>query len=507
MKRIIERIKGFDIKRMFKMINVIKNRSGESFVHIFLDIFRCWIKFGSGYMDYYLFYFEDLSDTKKATYINVAVNKDYVRHCNNPKFYHYFNEKPEFLERYKEFIKRDYIDLRKCSYEEYIAFATKHKEFIVKPIDGLCGKGVELIKTNGQDLKSIYDTLISNEQLLLEERIKQHRAINEIYDGSINTIRIVTLNKNGKVSIMFRAMRIGNKGKVVDNFNNGGLLAVIDEDGVIRKPVLDKDNNVYTKHPMTNTSIVGFKIPRFNEIISLCEKLALVTPEIGLTGWDIAVSDDGLDVVEGNQIPGYDIYQSREQLDDDQLGIKEKFDDAIYPEKKDKKIYAKGHTFSKFHWVFLAGLLFDLLFGALNISAPMLLVFIVTYIFMHKHIDTRKFYKTIIYILIFGFIHFLYNYVLINYLDIDNFINSSFFFELKTYPIQVILLFVKSILLILVLSLLCLYFILPTIDKLVEKINYKLGNVLSIFVVLINLFFVLTIIMSFLLAVGVFAYL
>ena len=79
MKRIIDRIKGFDIKRMFKMIKVICERSGESFIHVFLDIFRCWIKFGSGYMDYYLFYFETLPDDIKATYINIAVNKDYIR--------------------------------------------------------------------------------------------------------------------------------------------------------------------------------------------------------------------------------------------------------------------------------------------------------------------------------------------------------------------------------------------------------------------------------------------
>lgn len=490
MKRIIQRIKGFDAKRMIKMIKVISNRSGRSFIHIFLDIFRCWIKFGSGYMDYYLFYFETLPDEVKATYINAAVNKDYIRHSNNPKFYHVLDDKPTFLKTYKNFIQRAYLDIRECTYEEYEKFFNSHKEFMAKPVDGLCGYGIELITTKDKNPKEVYDALNSKKQFLLEERIKQNEQINKIYDGSINTLRIVTLNKNGNVQILFRAMRIGNNGKVVDNFNNGGLMAVIDEDGVIRKPVLDKDNKVYTRHPMTNTEIVGFKIPRFNDVIDLCKKLALVTPELGLCGWDIAVTDNGLDVVEGNQIPGYDIYQSREQLAPSICGLKQKFDDAIYPERKDRKIFGKGHSAPKFFFITSVGILIDYLFSLIHIYLPITFMFIVCYILFYKNIDVRSFKKTCTCIFILAFIIFCYNYSIDNYTEIDNLNNPTFLFLLKNNSLYVLKEFVITSLGTMIICLISMYFIFPIIEKIVESLKPVLGYIITALLACVVVFFI-----------------
>lgn len=504
MKRIIARIKGFDIKRMFKMIKVICQRSGESFIHIFLDIFRCWIKFGSGYMDYYLFYFETLDDSLKETYINIGVNKEYIRECNDPNYYHVLNNKIEFLNTYKEFIKRDYLDISNDDYEAYLEFIGKHKEFMAKPVNGLCGYGIELIKTDEHDPKELYDTLKQNGQLLLEERIKQNIDVDNIYSGSINTIRIVTLNKNDEVSILFRAMRIGNKGKVVDNFNNGGLMAVVEEDGTIVKPLLDKDNNVYTAHPMTGTQIVGFKIPHFNEVIELCKELARVTPELGLCGWDIAITDKGVDVVEGNEIPGYDIYQSREQLNEDRKGIKERFDNAIYPERKDKKIFAKGYNFSKAIWIAFFSIAFEYLLSLININVPLFFDTMFAYIFLYKHIDTRPFKKTIIYIFIYFVFCFCINYLLINYAAIEN-VFLEFNYAFKNLLPEL----VKSSLIVLIrvylFSLFILYFGLPLIDKFVEKIPNTLGK-FSTIIVAIGVFAFIAIIITLYVAVIVLAF-
>ena len=500
MKRIIERIKGFDIKRMFKMIKVVSSRSGESFIHIFLDIFRCWIKFGSGYMDYYLFYFETLPDDIKATYINVAVNKDYIRHCNDSKYFYILNDKPTFLEKYKEFIKRDYVDIRKCSYEEYELFFNKHSEFMAKPVDGLCGYGIELIKTNGLNAKNTFDELNKKGQYLLEERIKQNEEVNAIYADSINTLRIVTLNKNNNVEVLFSAMRIGNNGKVVDNFNNGGLMAVVDEDGVIRKPVLDKDNKVYSSHPMTNTPIVGFKVPHYDEVIDTCKKLALVTPEIGLCGWDIAITPEGVDVVEGNQIPGYDIYQSREQLAPSIKGLKEKFDNAIYPERVGKQIFGKGFNAIKFIWVFFVGALLDLLFGALHLDVPVCLNFIVSYLLCYKHIDIRPFKETIIRIIIYSLLIFIFDYCVLNYLDLNN-TSISFIYGFKYLTLEVVKTLVIDIVSTLLICLIGLYFVFPFIDKVVEKLNMVAGVILTILFGVGDLFLLFMVLTSYLMVI------
>ena len=328
--KFIKRILKVDYKRMFNTIKFIKERSGKSFIFITFDIIRCYFKFGSGYIDYFLFFFEDLSDDRKATFINRTVNEGYIRKLNNPKFYHIFSNKPEFLKTFKDFIVRDWLFLKEASYNDFNSFCKKHDKFIVKPDSGMCGIGVSIIDTNGKDIKTIYDDLIRNNTLLVEELLDQDESISSIYPYSINTIRVYTILKNNKVHVMFKAIRIGNHGKVVDNFNNGGMFSVIDDDGVIQKPAIDKLNNVFNKHPMTGKDIIGFKIPRFKEIIDLCKKLAMVVPEISYAAWDIAVTKSGLDIVEGNEHPGYDIYQSRPHLDmNDIHGMKGYFDSVI----------------------------------------------------------------------------------------------------------------------------------------------------------------------------------
>lgn len=328
--RFIKRILKIDYKRMLNTVRSIQKRSNKSFLYITFDIIRCYFKFGSGYIDYFLFYFEDLPDEKKATFINRSVNESYIRKLNDPNFYHIFSNKPEFLKTFKDYIVRDWVYLKEASYEEYLEFVNKHNKFIVKPDNGMCGIGVSIIDSDGKDLKKLYDELISNNTLLLEELLIQDDSISSIYPHSINTIRVYTVHLNNEVHIMFKAIRIGNHGKIVDNFNNGGMFTVIDDDGVIRLPAIDKLNNVFEKHPMTGKDIIGFKIPRFDEIMELCKKLALIVPEIKYAAWDICVTKNGLDIVEGNEHPGYDIYQSRPHLGKDLCGKKPLFDEIIY---------------------------------------------------------------------------------------------------------------------------------------------------------------------------------
>ena len=469
-KKILNRLNTFDYKRMIEMINVIKNRSNHSSFWIVLDIFRCFIKYGSGYMDYYLFYFESLTDQEKETYINVSTNNEYIKKCNDRKFYHVLNDKVDFIEKYKDFIKRDTLDIRNCSYEEYLKFFKKHHEFMAKPVDGFCGKGIELIVTKGQDPKALYESFNINKQYLLEEKIVQNKEISSIYPNSINTIRVVTLNRNNDVKIMFSAIRIGNHGKFVDNFNNGGMFTPIDDDGVIRKPALDKDNNVFEVHPMTKTPIIGFKIPMYEQIKELCKKLALVTPELGLCGWDIALTDKGIDVVEGNQIPGYDIYQSREHLAPSKIGLKPKFDKEIYPERVNKEIFAKGHNITKLIWIVFFCFIFDFILGLIGINLSLTIYIPLAYITLDSDLDKRPLSKTIVYSVIIGLFIALAQYLIVYYATSSTLSNDPLFI-LKT----------------IVLNIISLYFIIPIFDVNMEKINSKTGMILTIFILILIL--------------------
>lgn len=315
---------------MFKAVGEVHKRSGKNRVIIFFDMIGCSIKYQAGYMDYKVFFFENLTKKQRASFVTRGVNNAYIKKLNDPTYNHFFRNKKEFNEKFREYLNRDFIDLDVASYEEFLNFIEANPTFMAKPKDGQCGKDIEKITIDNNTVKTeLYNKLKENKQLLLETYVVQHPEISRLFPKSVNTIRMVTMRVNGKTTIAYRVIRIGNGDNVVDNFNHGGMFSVVDENGKITKPAIDKAGNVYETHPITGTEIMGFQIPRFEEAKALAMKMSEVIPEIGYTGWDICITEKGPVVIEGNEFPGYDVYQSKIHLDEDNMGLKPMFDKII----------------------------------------------------------------------------------------------------------------------------------------------------------------------------------
>ena len=332
-KYYIGRLFNLSFKEFFKTIKIVSERSGKNKIIIFFDIIICSLKYQSGYVDYRIFYFEELSSKQRKTFVTRGINNSYIKAMNDPKYFDSFNNKVKFNKIFSKYIGRDYVYLDN-NYEEFLSFVKKHKTILVKPIDLQCGKNIEKIIINKSiNLKKLYDQLNSNKQLLVEQYIIQSKEMNKLFPNSVNSLRIVAGYKNGKSKILFRAIRIGNGKNVVDNFNHGGMYSVISEQGIITNPAIDRQGNIYEKHPVTKTPISGFKIPYFKEALKMIETVSKKIPEVGLVGWDIAITDNGPILIEGNQYPGYDIYQSKIHLNDDKTGVRPIFDEFIFKKK------------------------------------------------------------------------------------------------------------------------------------------------------------------------------
>ena len=332
----IKRIFGMDYKQFFVTIDKIHKRSNKSRLYIFFDLIRCSIKYQAGYTDYFLFYFEDLNSKQRSTYVTRGVNNTYIRLLNDREYYKYFRNKVLFNDTFKKYLGRDYIDLFKVSPNEFKKFIIKHPTIIVKTIDGTGGFGVEKIKTDkNTDANKLYEELMIKKQTLVEECIKQHKDMSKLAEKSVNTLRIVTVTKSNKTHVMLKVIRFGNGINAVDNFHSGGMYTVFDDNGVIYKPAVDREGNVYTIHPVTNTKIEGFKIPYYKEAIGLAIEASKVIPQLGYVGFDIAISENGPVIVEGNELPGYDLYQSKVHLNEMKEGLKPLFDSVIYEKNQD----------------------------------------------------------------------------------------------------------------------------------------------------------------------------
>lgn len=341
LKYYFKRLFGMNYKKMIESINIIHKRSGKSRIIIFFDMINCSIKYLSGYMDYLIFNFEELSSKERSTFVTRGINNDYIKTMNNREFYDKFDNKVIFNELFSKYIKRDFVYLEN-NLDEFKKFVKKHAEFLVKPLSESCGKGIEKIKINeNDDIDLLYQKLIDNGQLLVEEYVHQKTELNNLFPHSVNTIRLVTIRKNKPAKIVFRCIRIGNGKNVVDNFNHGGMYSIIDENGIISKPAIDKNGNIYKIHPVTNTNIEGFQIPFFKEACEMVIEASEVIKEVGYIGWDISITESGPVMIEGNQLPGYDLYQSKAHLNKDKIGLKPIFDEAIYGKINKKNRHQK----------------------------------------------------------------------------------------------------------------------------------------------------------------------
>ena len=294
----------------------------------------CYFKYKAGYVDYYVFNFAKLPNKIRKTFITRGVNENYLKYLNDHNYFDYFDDKLLFNKTFKDFVKRDYIDVRKTNLKDFEKFCKKHNVIMCKPVNMMCGKGIEKkYISKDTNIEELYRYVKENNQFLIEEVVEQHPVMNKLYPDSVNTLRIVTCNVNGKTTIMFRALRIGSGKHVVDNFNSGGMMSVISADGIVTKPAMNKAGNLYKVHPDTGTSIEGFKIPMFKEAIEFAKKASKVIPQVGLVGWDIAITPNGPVMIEGNNKPGHDIYQSEVHLNSDGTGMKPFYDSVIYNKK------------------------------------------------------------------------------------------------------------------------------------------------------------------------------
>ncbi len=304
-KYLIKRILKMNYKQFFDTIDTVHSKTNKNKLAIFIDIINCGIKYQAGYIDYNLFEMYNLTKEERKTIITRGINNEILKKYNDQSKAYIFEDKALFNKLYDKYLNREWIYL-KDNLEEFKEYLKNKKEIIVKPLSLSCGKGVEKIKVSEYEPEELYNHLIKTERFLVEDVAKQNKEISKIYPESVNTVRIVTLNK--KVVAAF--IRFGNLGNVVDNFNHDGMVTTINiETGIVEYPALDKKKNIYEIHPYTNEKIIGLQIPMWDKVKELCIEACSVTPEIGYIGWDVCVGEKEPCLIEGNDFPGHDLYQ------------------------------------------------------------------------------------------------------------------------------------------------------------------------------------------------------
>lgn len=187
--------------------------------------------------------------------------------------------------------------------------ANEELNVFLKPVDGICGVGIYHVRTGGGKIVYQGKEISSSE---LKEMVKdgkylvqyfiinQHPGMVKLYDGAVNTLRIVVAHDPDGPHVIGRMCMMGAHGTSRSNWHFGGVAINLKEDGTLDKYGFCKIDKKVLSHPDSGTVFEGYKIPYFDEAIELAKNASSLFYGFASMGWDIAITENGPVIIEGN---------------------------------------------------------------------------------------------------------------------------------------------------------------------------------------------------------------
>lgn len=299
-------LKELDWQKASKFLDYVHKKQNRSKISIMLDIAGDIFKYNISIMDYFLFRFYEISPEEKLTWAGTGFMYEYHKVMNPLSSREMLSNKIKFFRSYAPFVKHRYctiddIKANNGKLEEVLA-ATKDK-IVVKDSKGQCGWGVEVLNAADYDRDALLKYLNSKGFDLVESFVQQHPALNELSSSGLNTIRLITqVLPDNEVKVLGALLRVSVNSHV-DNIAMGNIACEVDiETGTLI------GNGIYSDitkgeeetHPITGKVLKGFTIPYWKEAVQLVKDAALHHTENKSIGWDVAITESGPSLIEGN---------------------------------------------------------------------------------------------------------------------------------------------------------------------------------------------------------------
>ncbi len=299
-------LKNLNRKKFSDFLTFVSSDYKISKTHLIVDVFISSIKYNVSILDYFYFKFYNLNKKEKESFAGTGYMYEYQLQMNPKQNRNVLENKLLFLEKYAKFIRH-----RHSSKDNFLKDKTVQENLlnnpsnrlVLKSSDGQCGEGVEVLKLDQMKGKELLSVIENSDNDLIEEFILQHDALMNLSPSGLNTVRIFTqLNKDGKVDLLGCRLRI-TVDSYVDNLAAGNIAAPIDcFSGVVNGVGVYSDitKNDEDRHPVTNVKIKGFQVPFWEESVAMAKSAALMNTNNTSIGWDIAITNDGPELLEGN---------------------------------------------------------------------------------------------------------------------------------------------------------------------------------------------------------------
>lgn len=288
-----------------RFLHHAEDETGRTRPALISEMIRDSLKYNISLLEYFQFRFYH-SKTDKNSFAGTGYMYEYQKKMNPPDTRKVLEDKGSFLSAYSPFIKHDHAVLAQMEKDSAIAtrlLQNPSGKLILKHTRGQCGRGVEVISTEDYTADRLIKYLKKTGNDMAEEFVEQHPDLEKLSPSGLNTLRLITqINNDGEVDFLGARLRISVNSHI-DNLAAGNIAAPVDlESGIITGPAVYSDitKEKTSVHPVTKTSIIGFQIPFWKESLQLAKEAALFRPQNRSIGWDIAITENGPDLLEGN---------------------------------------------------------------------------------------------------------------------------------------------------------------------------------------------------------------
>ncbi|MFT3946710.1 MAG: sugar-transfer associated ATP-grasp domain-containing protein [Agriterribacter sp.] len=301
-------------KQFIKDFKFVREKKRMSSIALFSDVLSSSIKNNMSPLEFFKLRLYDKSAEERSEYISARVLRKFQLQMNPAQECTVISDKIKFLAHFKDLIKRNWASVETLRQDKSLAEAFLNDEkgkIVLKNSRGMSGKQVKVVETKQLNVPDLITLMEENNFDLAEEFIIQHDTLMNIAPRGLNTIRVISQLQNEEVIIIGACLKLSIY-ESVDNLNSGNVAMPVElESGIVTDAgiFLDITKDDLKKHPLTGIDIIGFQVPFWKECIEIVKKGALLTPNNRSIGWDVAVTNNGPLLIEGNHNWGHDIWQ------------------------------------------------------------------------------------------------------------------------------------------------------------------------------------------------------
>lgn len=154
---------------------------------------------------------------------------------------------------------------------------------------------------------------------LIQECLENHPDLMR-FGGGLTSLRMTTCKaETGGFEVTNAVLKMAlAAGSSVDNFHQGGAVCRVDVatgeagpawDNWIKRPCV-----LHHQHPVTGAAIAGTRLPCWPETVAMVAKAASLFADRIMIGFDVAITDRGPVIIEGNVQQGTDMVQRTHDL-------------------------------------------------------------------------------------------------------------------------------------------------------------------------------------------------